>query len=327
MPGLEPKKLALLRTLQILENESDYDHPLTQEEICKHLETDYGIIVERKAVGRNLSLLKEAGLDIESVKSGSFLATRTFDDTELKLMIDSILASKHIPAKQSIDLIERLCTLSNKYFKRHVKNIHTVNEWDKTENQNLFYNIEVIDEAIDSNLMVEYDYNKYGTDKKLHKSSFQRISPYQLILHNQRYYLMGYSDYWGHIVYHRLDRITNINLSDRKLTPIRSIKGFEKGIDYSHLSTGMPYMYSDEPERIMFYTNDGVVDQIIDWFGKNVEFRYENDRLVATVKSSPRAMLYWAVQYADCVEIISPLRLRGEVVNYLKMGLKNYKEN
>ncbi len=87
------------------------------------------------------------------------------------------------------------------------------------------------------------------------------------------------------------------------------------------------FIIAEELLRKDYLTFEDVVDQIIDWFGKNVEFRHENDRLVATVKSSPRAMLYWAVQYADCVEIISPLRLRGEVVNYLKMGLKNYKEN
>lgn len=326
MSGLEPKKLALLRIIQILEKESDYDHPLKQEDIITHLERDYGIVIERKAVGRNLSLLKEAGIDIESGKNGSYLASRDFDDTEIHLLIDSVLASRHIPAKQSLDLIEKLCALSNRYFKRYVKNIHTVDEWDKTDNKNIFFNIEIIDAAIDNNKMVEYDYNKFGIDKKLHKSSFQRISPCQMILHNQRYYLMGYSDYWDHITYHRLDKITNIKLSDRALIPIKSVKGFEHGIDYSHLSTGMPYMYSDEPERITFYTNDVVVDQIIDWFGKNVEFRRENDRLVATLKSSPRAMLWWAVQYADCVEIISPKHLRESVVNYLNKGLNNYGE-
>ncbi|MCR4683756.1 MAG: WYL domain-containing protein [Clostridiales bacterium] len=324
MPGLEPKKLALLRILQILERYSDCDHPLTQEEILNLLEADYGIVIERKAVGRNISLLKEAGIDIESERNGSYLASRTFDDTEIQLLIDSVLASKHIAVKQSKDLIERLCSLSNKYFRRHVKNIHTVGEWDKTEYKNLFYNIGVIDDAIEAGRMVEYDYNKYGTDKKLHKTSFQRISPYQLILHNQRYYLMGYSKHWDGMRFHRVDRITNIRVSDREAIPLRTLKGYENGIDYSRLSTGMPYMYADTPERITFYTNEGIVDQIIDWFGKNVEFRREDDKLVATLRSSPRAMLYWAVQYADCVEIISPEYLRDQVVEYLNSGINNY---
>ncbi len=326
MLGLEPKKLALLRILQILEKHSDCDHPLTQEEILHILETDYGIVIERKAVGRNLSLLKEAGIDIESGKNGSYLASRTFDDTELHLMIDSVLSSKHIPSKQSRDLIERLCSMSNKYFRRHVKNIHTVNEWDKTENKNLFYNISIIDEAIDSGKMVEYDYNKYQADKKLHKTSFQRVSPYQLILHNQRYYLMGFSSYWGEMKYHRLDRMTNIRISEKPAIPLRTVKGYENGIDYSYLSTGMPYMYSDQPERITFYANEGIVDQIIDWFGKNVVFRRDGNRLIVSLLSSPNAMLYWAVQYADSVEIIEPVNLREQVVEYLNKGLKNYNE-
>ena len=37
MAGLEPKKLALLRIWQILLKHSDYDHPLTQEEIINEI--------------------------------------------------------------------------------------------------------------------------------------------------------------------------------------------------------------------------------------------------------------------------------------------------
>ena len=61
MDSFEPKKLALLRILQILQKYSDCDHPLTQEDIALHLENDYGIEIERKAIGRNIALLKDAG--------------------------------------------------------------------------------------------------------------------------------------------------------------------------------------------------------------------------------------------------------------------------
>ena len=53
---LESKKLALLRILQILEKYSNCDHPLTQDEIVYRLDHDYGIEIERKAVGRNIEL-------------------------------------------------------------------------------------------------------------------------------------------------------------------------------------------------------------------------------------------------------------------------------
>ena len=123
---------------------SDYDHPLTQDDIARHLENDYGIVIERKAISRNISLLKEAGIEIESRRAGSYLEGRDFEDSELKLLIDGVLCSKHITAKHSADLIDRLCGLSNKYFRSHVKNIYSVNDWSKTDNQALFYNIELI---------------------------------------------------------------------------------------------------------------------------------------------------------------------------------------
>ena len=196
MGGLEPKKLALLRILQILQKYSDSRHPLTQEDIAQHLDNDYGIVIERKGISRNIALLGDADIEIGHCRNGYFLVSREFEDTELKLLVDSVLCNQNITAKHSADLIERLCQLSNKYFRSHVKNVHTVKDWNKSDNSALFFNIEVIDDDICQGKQVQYDYNKYGIDKKLHKSSFQRATPYQLILHNQRYYLMGYSEYW-----------------------------------------------------------------------------------------------------------------------------------
>ena len=71
MENFEPKKLALIRIWQILKDYSDYDHPLTQEDIAVKLENEYGIVIERKAISRNISLLKEAGIDIDIVEDGT----------------------------------------------------------------------------------------------------------------------------------------------------------------------------------------------------------------------------------------------------------------
>lgn len=158
MESFEPKKLALIRIWQILKEYSDCDHPLTQDDIARHLENDYGIVIERKAISRNISLLKEAGAEIESGRTGSYLERRDFEDSELKLLIDGILCSKYITAKHSKDLIDRLCGLSNIYFRSHVKNIHSVNDWYKTDNQALFYNIELIDTAIEEEKQIQWYY-------------------------------------------------------------------------------------------------------------------------------------------------------------------------
>lgn len=327
MDATEPKKLALLRIWQIFKEYSDYNHPLTQDDIAAHLEKDYGIVVERKAIGRNIDLLKEAGIEIESRRAGSYLKFRDFEDSELRLLIDSVLCSKHITAKYSKDLIERLCGLSNTYFRSHLKHIYTVEDWNKTENRALFFNIELIDMAIEQGKQIHYDYNKFGIDRKLHKSSQQYVSPYQLILHNQRYYLMAYSEYWGNMVYHRLDHITNMTITDQPAFPLRSVPGFEHGINYKELTTAMPYMYSDKPELVELRADAMILDQIVDWFGSEARILKEKDdekKLRVTIKASPTAMSHWAMQYLNYVEVLEPVSLREKIRQDLEAAVNKY---
>lgn len=325
MESFEPKKLALVRILQILQQESDCDHPIKHEEIVRKLERRYGIVVERKAIGRNLSLLKEAGFEIETTKKGSYLASRLFEDSELRLLSDSVLASRHITAKHSRELIEKLATLSNKYFKPHVKNVFSVNDWNKSENVALFYNVDVVDEAIDKNCKIKFDYNKYGTDKKLHRSATHVASPYQMIVHNQHYFLMAYQEKWQHIRYFRLDRITNIQLLDETATSIRTLDGYKNGIDYKRFSSALPYMFSDEPEQITFsVSGEWMIDQIVDWFGYDFKIEEVDEKLIIKLKASPNAMEYWAMQYLNHVEVLSPASLRDRIAQNISTANEKY---
>lgn len=327
MESFESKKLALIRILQILREYSDCDHLLTQEDISDHLEREYGITIERKAISRNISLLREAGVDIKSTRNGSYLEDREFEDSELRMLIDGVLSSKYITAAHSSDLIKRLCNLSNKYFSSHVKNIYSVNDWGKTKNQNLFYNIEIIDEAIEKRKCIEFDYNKYGIDKKLHKTSTHIFSPYQLILNNQKYYLMGLNEKWQDICYYRLDHITNMRIAgDKTITDIHKIRGYENGIDYHELATTRPYMFADDTESVEFIADESMMDQIIEWFGFDFHVsKLENAKIKVSLKVSPAAMGHWAMQYIEHVEVISPESLRKQLRETVNKGVEKYK--
>lgn len=319
---LEPKKLALLRIAQILHKYSDAAHPLKQEDIAAYLSRDYGIEIERKAVGRNLSLLKEADYDIISTRNGCYLEKREFEDAELKLLIDGVLCSKHISPHHSKQLIEKLAALSNAYFRSHIKNIYSVNDWNKTQNYDLFLNIELVDEAIEAGKQITFSYNKFGADKNLHKSATHFASPYQMILHNQHYYLMALNEKWKNMGYYRLDKITQMQITDRPLTPLRTVHGFENGIDYKNFSAALPYMFTDTPEQIELLADNSVVDQIVDWFGYDIQIAPQGDGIRVQLKSSPNAMTYWALQFAEHVEILSPPYLREKVRSILQNAYK-----
>lgn len=229
--SFETKKTLIFRLYQVLNDYSDAEHPLLQQDIIRLLSQHYGIEVERKAIGRNVSYLCEMGYEIVSTRRGCFLADKPFEQSELRLLIDSVLGSRHINETHSKVLINKLIKLGGNNFKSHVKHVYSVDEWSKSNNQAFFCNIDLIDEAIETNRQISFDYNKVGIDKKLHIAKAHRVSPYQMILHNQHYFLMGYEEYWHNIVFYRLDKITGIQLKDIPRTNIRSLKGYENGID------------------------------------------------------------------------------------------------
>ncbi len=330
---IESKQLALLRVLHILEYYSDADHPLTQEEIVRYLEKDYGIVVERKSVGRQISLLKEAYdypnspiVIVTDRRRGTYIEQRAFEDSELRMLIDGVLSSKYITANHSKRLIDKLCALSNKYYRSHVKNVYSVNDWSKTDNYDLFFNIELVDEAIEKGKKITFDYNKYRWDKTMKKTATHTVSPYQLILHNQRYYLMAYNERFQDMRYYRTDHITGMRIEEEPITPLRSLAGYESGIDYKRLSSAMPYMFTDKIETVEFLTDFRTIDQVIDWFGTEAKIEKEGGMYKVSVLVSLKAMEFWAMQYLNCVEVISPKSLRDQLKENLKNATEKYKD-
>ena len=135
----QPKKMLIMNILDILRKYTDEDHRLSQREIMKILESEYDMKAERKSVKRNLMNLIDWGYNIEYSESvrvnkngeeeilyTDWYLERDFSDAELRLLIDSLLFSKHIPYSQCKELIEKIAGLSNRYFKSRVKHIRTM---------------------------------------------------------------------------------------------------------------------------------------------------------------------------------------------------------
>lgn len=327
MDALKAKKLTILYVLEILKEYSDAEHPLTQGEIVEILSKKYGIEVERKAVGRNVLMLKDGGYDIVSLRKGCYLESRPFETSELRLLIDSVLSSRHINALHSRDLINKLASQGGKYFRDYTKHLYNVNEWQKSKNTDFFLNIEVLNEAIEKGTKVEFFYTKYNLRKAEEKTSQKKhlVSPYQMLLHNQHYFLVGKFDKYDDLTFFRLDKITDIELTEDKITPITDVKGYSEGINLAELSTTLPYMFFDKPVEVEIRCPNWMINDVIDWFGTKIPiFPKGSDFFTTRLKVSPRAMIYWVMQYNENVEVLSPKSLRDEVVQKLKKMTEMY---
>lgn len=323
-----PKKMLIINILDILKSRTDVNHRLLVKDIVNILENDYVMKCERKAVSRNITELKAFGYNLEYDNGWYFI--HDFDDSELRLLIDGLLFSKHIPYNQCQTLVEKLKRLSNDYFETRVKHIRNLPE-TLPENKQLFYTIEILDEAISTGKQVAFIYNSSGTDKKLHPrhnsaGEIRRyiINPYQIVAANGRYYLICNYDKYDKVSNYRLDLITDIELLETAAKPMKEVQGLENGLDLpKHMKENL-YMFAGKSITAKFRAKNTIINDIIDWFGKDVKFTNENDEECdVTVRVSEQAMFCWALQYGPHVEVLEPAELRERVKEAVgEMGRK-----
>ena len=114
---LSHQKLKIMYLAKILMEQTDEEHTITVPEMIAEL-SKLGISAERKSIYDDLEYLQLFGLDICSNKTRTtnyYIASRDFELPELKLLVDSVQASKFITSKKPAILgtllIEEICTV------------------------------------------------------------------------------------------------------------------------------------------------------------------------------------------------------------------------
>lgn len=332
MQSFEPKKLLFLRILEILTEYSDAEHQLRQRDIISLLKVVYGIECERKAVARNIEYLQDAGYEILSDKSGVYLAEKKFETGELRLLVDSVLASRNICKAHTKQLIEKLTKEGGKYFKNYARHVVNLDDYIKSDGQEFFLSVELLTEAIAAKRQVTFLYHDYGADKKLHPRREQpyTASPFQLFLKNGGYYLACAFEGHDDLAFVRVDRMTEVSASEERARPVTSIKGCENGLDLGKLQSRLPNLYYDEPQKIVFETRNGpqaILDYVFDTFGRDVEVEpHPAGGYRFSLYASPRAVRFWILGYGRYLKVISPRSLADMVCSDIVEMQKNYAE-
>jgi len=117
MPKQEGQKTKLLALLHIFEQKTDENHLLNVPQLVELLEQQ-GILAERKSIYSDIDTLCALGYDIQLRRGrggGYWMASRAFELSELKLLVDAVQASKVISARTSKKLIRKLEALCSEY--------------------------------------------------------------------------------------------------------------------------------------------------------------------------------------------------------------------
>lgn len=310
------KKSLILCILRIFEEYSDCDHPLTHQAIIQLLEKDYAITAARNAVSSHISLLKELGYDIVSSAKGSYLQERLFDDMELRVLMDSVLSSRYIPEINAKQLIHKLGQLSSTHFRKTVPHVRMVNEWNHQHNKEFFWNLAALSEAIDQNKQVSFTYNRPKADGRLHplRDNADIVHPFALMCTNGQYYLLASHSQYDDLRHFRVDRITDIQVSDEPRRSICSIPGWDKGLDIARYIREHNLMYGGQAEKIVLKVDGAYAGIILDAFGSAASMEEQMDgNILVTIFTAASSMRFWALQFSNVCEVLEPVSLRETI--------------
>ena len=103
------------------------------------------------------------------------------------------------------------------------------------------------------------------------------------------------------------------------------LKGFETGIRLSEYIKSHPNLWSGVPTHITFQCKQYMMNDVADSFGTDIYIEgLPDDMMKVHVYASESAMLHWAVQFADAVEVLSPASLRKQIAETLRNALEKY---
>lgn len=322
--GLLTPKANTICILEILKNYSDADNILTMKEIRQKMKKLYDLDVDRRTVYSSVAVLRELGYEISDFEEngvGYYLAEREFEPSEIRLLMDSIYSNPSVPRRQTERLIKKIQGFLPEHKRRKYKNLTVVRTARKTPNKEMFYNIEILDEAISKKKAVEFTYTRCTLDKKLtpRRERKYTVSPYAMAVTNEAYYLLCSDGYHKDISHYRIDKIKNISIADSGFIPPPD------GFDAAKHTDKSVLMYGGALVTAELRCDNIIIGEVIDEFGRDVRIRDNGDgkTFTAVVEASEMGLRFWALRFIDSAEVIYPSDLREAVAEIIRKNKYN----
>ena len=321
------QKLKTLYLMKILLEKTDEENTMTVNEMIAELEK-YGITAERKSIYDDLEALRQYGIDITSRKTRTtdyFVGNRIFELPELKLLVDAVQCSKFITHRKSNELIKKIENLASKHQAMLLQRQVYVANRVKTVNESIYYNVDKLHTAIAENKQVSFRYFEYtvNKEKKFRKDGEKyRVSPYALSWDDENYYLITFSEKYGDFTHYRVDKMTDIEITDQVRTKLPDDEHFNVA-DYSKKVFNM---FGGEEETVKLQFDISLVNVVIDRFGKDIpiEKAEENNFVVRIKVAVSSAFFAWVFQFGDKVKVLSPESVVERYTENLKQIVSQY---
>lgn len=322
------QKLKILYLMKIFLEKTDDTHGITMSEIISSLEA-YGVTAERKSIYDDIEILNQYGMDINGEKINKTfeyrVGKRQFELPELKLLIDSVQAAKFITTKKSRNLIKKIESLASKYEASKLQRQVFVAERVKTMNESIYYNVDLIHEAIASNCKIEFQYFQWNVKKEMElrkNGSYYEVSPWALSWDDENYYMIAYDSNEAKIKHFRVDKMLHISIKECKRDGKEFFGQFDMGL-YAKKTFGM---FGGKEQTVKLECVNEMAGVIIDRFGKEVSLIRSDDKHFTVNVNVAVSMQFiaWVVALGEGVKIVAPESVVEQMKNEVDRLKRQY---
>ncbi len=328
MAKSENQKLKLLYIAQILKETTDVDHPITTKALIERL-AELDIKAERKTIYSDMECLRQFGMDIEYLSSrsegGYYLASREFELAELKILVDMVQSSRFLTKKKSRELIGKLESMAGRHDASQLQRAVYVGNRAKSENETVYYGVDMIHRAIQENKGISFQYFEYTVGKELQfrkGGELYLVSPYYLTWNNENYYLIGVDERLGEIRHYRVDRMKKIEL----LKSSRKAQELFREFDIAEYTNATFGMFGGTKTPVLLECHNSLVGVVIDRFGKEQPIRKSGEEsFTVRIDVVLSSQFYgWLAGLGNRARILSPDTAAKDYANYLKKIITQY---
>ncbi|WP_297238413.1 WYL domain-containing protein [uncultured Faecalicoccus sp.] len=327
----EHQKLKMLILAQLFLSKTDDEHGLTMAEIIENLKTE-GVNADRKTLYTDIEELREFGMDIIAEKKGKnffyHIGSREFELPELKLLVDSVQSAKFITDKKSKELIKKLESLVSIYEGKKLQRQVVIAGRVKTINENIYYNVDQIHEAIGKECQIEFQYFQWNIHKEMtlrKNGAFYQVSPWALMWDDENYYLVAYDDQEKKIKHYRVDKMLHVSVIEKRRQGEEDFKEF----DMPHYTKSLFGMFGGKETQVTLMAENEKIGILIDRFGKDIPISKVDDQHVKTTVNVAisNQFLGWIMSLGDGIQVLGPESVVASMKEEIQRLYNLYFEN
>jgi len=139
-------RIRLLRIWEILQKDTDEDHPMGTETLREKL-LEGGIDCHRTTLYEDIKLLNDSGYEILCRRGRSnqyYVMDRKFSNPEVHILMDAVQAASFITNRKTAELVDKIAHLAGSQkalvLKKNIVQFNTA----KSDNENIYYSVNEI---------------------------------------------------------------------------------------------------------------------------------------------------------------------------------------